>query len=169
MKSKRLLNPLTTLLAGLVLGAAARVFDLYCPTLGEVFSQMAIWILLGTLIAIYSPTWKAAMWNILPFCLGMLATYYAAAILTDGVYGRTFIIGWTVFALLSPLLAVLAWMTKQPGVLAKLLAAGIVLVSVLSSVLLFDRLRFYDFIIDAVLVYFLFFRKINRPAPDRTA
>ena len=55
MKSSRrsfLLNPLSTLLAGLLLGIAARLFDIYFQNLGEIFSQMAIWILLGTGIAI---------------------------------------------------------------------------------------------------------------------
>ena len=64
------------LLAGLILGIAARLFDTYFQNLGEIFSQMAIWILLGTLIAIYNPTKKAAMGNIFPFCTGMLVTYY---------------------------------------------------------------------------------------------
>ena len=100
-----LLHPLPMLLAGLFLGIAARLFDIYCQNLGEIFSQMAVWILLGTLIAIYSPTKKAAMGNIFPFCMGMLATYYVTAAITDGVYGRTFIIGWTVFALASPVMA----------------------------------------------------------------
>ncbi len=150
----RLLNPLTLFAGGLLLGTAARLFDIYLQMLGEIFSQMAVWILLGTLIAVYSPTRKAAMRNILPFCIGMLITYYATAILTDGVYGRSFIVGWTVFALLSPFMAYLAWMTKQRGVLPKLIGAGIVLISVLSSILLFDRLRIYDFVIDALLIYF---------------
>ena len=63
MKSSRrsfLLNPLSMLLTGLLLGIAARLFDIYFQNLGEIFSKMAIWILLGTLIAIYSPTKKAA-------------------------------------------------------------------------------------------------------------
>ena len=64
------------LLAGLLLGIAARLFDIYFQNLGEIFSQMAIWILLGTGFAIYSPTKKAAMENIFPFCMGMLATYF---------------------------------------------------------------------------------------------
>lgn len=161
----RLLNPLTLFAGGLLLGTAARLFDIYLQMLGEIFSQMAVWILLGTLIAVYSPTRKAAMRNFLPFCIGMLITYYATAILTDGVYGRSFIVGWTVFALLSPFMAYLAWMTKQRGVLPKLIGAGIVLVSVLSSILLFDRLRIYDFAIDALLIYFIFFKKIDR-APN---
>lgn len=49
------LNPLSMLLAGLILGVAARLFDIYFQILGEIFSQMAIWILFGTLIAVYSP------------------------------------------------------------------------------------------------------------------
>ena len=64
------LNPLSMLLAGLILGVAARLFDIYFQILGEIFSQMAIWILFGTLIAVYSPTKKAAMENFSPFCMG---------------------------------------------------------------------------------------------------
>lgn len=150
------------LAVGLLLGTSARLFDIYCQTLGEIFSQLAVWILAGTLIAIYSPTRKAAMRNIFPFCIGMLVTYYATAILTHGVYGRAFIIGWTVFALFSPVMAYLAWMTKQSGVLAKVIGAGIVLVSILSGILLFDRLRIYDLVIDGLLVYFIFFKRIDR-------
>lgn len=156
------LNPLSMLLAGLILGIATRLFDIYFQNLGEIFSQMAIWILLGTLIAIYSPTKKAAMGNIFPFCMGMLATYYVTAAVTHGVYGWTFIIGWTVFALVSPIMAYFAWMTKEPGAFPKIIAAGIVAVSVMSSVLLFDRLRLYDFVIDGVLIYILFFKKVKR-------
>ena len=159
----RLLNPATTLAAGLLLGAVSRLLDLYTQNLGNIFSQLAIWILLGTLIALYSPTRRQAMVNILPFCLGMLASYYAAAVLTHGVYSRTIIAGWTLFALCSPVLAALAWPAKCPGLFPKLIGTGIVLVSAASSILLFDRLRFYDLIIDALLVYFLFFAKIRRP------
>ena len=102
------------------------------------------------------------MGNILPFCLGMLITYYVTAAITHGVYGQSFIVGWTVFALTSPVMAYFAWMTKERGVLPKIIAAGIVAVSVASSILLFDRLRIYDYIIDGILIYFLFFKRIRR-------
>lgn len=144
------------------MGALARVLDIYTQNLGNIFSQMAVWILLGTLIAVYSPTKRKAMGNILPFCLGMLITYYAAAILSRGVYSTAYIIGWTVFALASPLMAYFAWMAKEPGIFPILIRIGIVAVSVLSSVLLFDRLRIYDGIIDGCLLYVLFFKKIER-------
>ena len=165
MKQNRrfgLLNPLSMLIAGLFLGVVTRLFDIYFQNLGEIFSQMAVWILLGTWIAIYSPTKKAAMGNIFPFCMGMLITYYVTAALTHGVYSRSFIIGWAVFSLVSPAMAYFAWMTKEQGVFPKIIAAGIVAVSVMSSILLFDHLRFYDFFIDGVLIYFLFFKEIKR-------
>lgn len=159
---EKFLNPAVMLLFGLLLGAASRLFDLYTALLGDIFSQMAIWILLGTLIAVYSPTKKRAMLNILPFCLGMLVTYYAVAILTKGVYGRVYIIGWTVFALFSPLLAYLTWMTKQPGVWPKLIAAGVLGVSLYSSLFLFGGFHLYDAVINLLLAYILFFQKIDR-------
>ena len=159
---EKFLNPAVMLLFGLLLGAASRLFDLYTALLGDIFSQMAIWILLGTLIAVYSPTKKRAMLNILPFCLGMLVTYYAVAILTKGVYGRAYIIGWTVFALFSPLLAYLTWMTKQPGVWPKLIAAGVLGVSLYSSLFLFGWFHLYDAVINLLLAYILFFQQIDR-------
>lgn len=102
------------------------------------------------------------MWNILPFFIGILLTYYATAMLTKGVYGWSFIIGWTVFAFLSPVMAYFAWMVKQRGLFSKVIGAGIVLISILSSVLLFDRLRLYDLVIDGMLIYFVFFKRIDR-------
>lgn len=159
---KKILNPFTMLFFGLLIGIVARLLDIYTTNLGEIFSQMAIWILMGTLISIYSETAKKAMLNVLPFCLGMLVTYYVVAALSLGVYSKDFIIGWTMFALFSPVMAYFAWLTKEKGIFPKIISVGIVAVSALSSILLFDRLRVYDFIIDAVLIYFLFIKKIDR-------
>ena len=53
-------------------------------------------------------------------------------------------------------------MTKERGVFPKIISAGILLISVLSSAVLFDGPRFYDFVIDGVLAYFLFFKKERR-------
>ena len=75
MKTNKLLNPLSLFSVALFLGALSRLFDMYYPNLGEIFSQMSVWILLGTQIGNYSPTEKAAMLNILPFSIGMLRTY----------------------------------------------------------------------------------------------
>lgn len=159
---KIVLNPIGMLATGFLLGVFSRLLDLYTTNLGNIFSQLAIWILFGVLISIYSRTRKAAMCSILPFCLGMLVTYYGAAVLTDGVYSQVMIAGWTVFALCSPVFAWFAWLTKERGVFPKVISIGILLVSVLSSVILFDGFRAYDLIIDALLAYFLFLKRVER-------
>lgn len=159
---KRKLHPAGLLFAGFLLGAFSRLLDLYTQNLGNLFSEMAIWILLGVLISIYSPSKKAAMLHIFLFCIAMLFAYYGTAFLMKGVYGRSFLIGWTIFAFFSPLFAYLIWLTKKEGVLAKLIAAAVVLLSIASSILLFDRLHLHDIVIDALLIYFLFFKKAKR-------
>ncbi len=159
---KYILNPISMFLIGLILGIISRLLDIYTSNLGNVFSQMAIWILFGTLISIYSKTKKKAMFNVLPFCLGMLITYYFVAYITKGVYSNVFIVGWTIFAFCSPILAYFTWMTKEKGLFPKIISVGIVVVSILSTIILFDHLRIYDFIIDGLLIYYLFFKKIER-------
>ena len=49
-------NPFAMLCFGLLIGFISRLLDIFTTNLGEIFSQMAIWILLGTLISIYSKT-----------------------------------------------------------------------------------------------------------------
>ena len=128
---KCVLTPISLFFIGLVLGVIGRLLDIYTQNLGNMFSQMAIWILFGVLISIYSKTKKQAMRNILPFCIGMLVTYYFVAFISKGVF-------------------------------PKIISIGIVLVSIVSSVILFDGLRVYDFIINGFMIYYLFFRKIER-------
>ena len=159
---KYILNPTGMLITGLVLGIIIRLLDIYTTNLGNIFSQIAVWILLGTIISIYSATPKAAMFNIFPFCMGMLLAYYAVAIATNGVYNKIYILGWMVFALFSPLFGYIVWMAKCKGVIAKLISIGIIFVSLLSSVILFEHLRIYDFVISGLLIYFLFYKKIDR-------
>lgn len=147
---------------GIILGVISRLFDMYTQNLGNILSEMAIWILFGVLISIYSSSKKKAMLNIFLFCIGMLLAYYFVAIITNGVYNKTIIIGWTIFAIFSPILAYFTWLTKEKGVFPKLISISIVIVSILSSIILFDKLRIYDFIINGILIYYLFFKDVRR-------
>ncbi len=159
---KYILNPVSMFFIGLILGIISRLLDIYTSNLGNIFSQIAIWILFGVLISIYSKTKKKAMLNILPFCIGMLITYYFVAFITKGVYSNIFILAWTLFALCSPILAYFTWKTKESGIFPKIISVGIMLVSIISTIVLFDRLRVYDFIINGIMIYYLFFKKIER-------
>ena len=159
---KKILNPFGMFVIGLLLGIISRLFDIYFQNLGNIFSQMSVWILFGVVISIYSSSKKKAMLNILPFCIGMLITYYFVAFITKGVYSTSYIIGWTSFALLLTIFAYFTWISKEEGIFPKIISVGIVMVSILSSIILFDRLRIYDFIIDSIMIYFLFIKKIKR-------
>ena len=53
-------------------------------------------------------------------------------------------------------------MSKRKELLPTILCVGIVAVSVLSSVLLFDRFRIHDLLINSCLIYFLFFADLHR-------
>lgn len=156
------LKPISLFFIGLMLGVISKLLDIHTQNLGNIFSGIAIWILFGVLISIYSKTKKQAMLNILPFCIGMIITYYFVAFVTNSVYSNIFIIGWSLFALCSPIFAYFTWQTKEKGVLSKIISIGIILVSLLPTILLFDRLRFYDFIINGVMIYYLFFKRIER-------
>lgn len=54
-----LCRPLPMLLLGALLGVLARVLDQYTQILGNLFSELSVWVLLGALIALGCP------W---PFC-----------------------------------------------------------------------------------------------------
>ena len=52
-------------------------------------------------------------------------------------YFNFYLIDWTIFAFCSPLFAYFTWMTKEKGIIAKIISFGVVLVSILSSIILF--------------------------------
>lgn len=158
---RKFLSTIVIFLLGLILGIASRLFDIYCQVLGEVFSRMSIWILLGAIIAIYSPTKIKAMLNIFFFCIGMLFTYYLMAIITHGVYSTDYIIGWLIFSCFTPIMAYFVRLSKQDGIIAKIIRISIILFTILSEIILFGQLEFYDIIIDIFLIYFIFFKEIH--------
>ena len=126
------------------------------------FSELSIWILFGVIISIFSDTKKKAMINILPFCLGMLLTYYVTAELTNSIYYWKFIKGWFCFSLCSPIMAYFTWMTKESGIFSKIISCGIIIVTLISNMVIFDGPRLHDIIILIMLIYLLFIKKIKR-------
>lgn len=157
-------------LFGAVLGILSKLLDINTQflqitsslNLSNVFSEMSIWILFGTLISIYSKSKGKAALNVFVFCIGMLITYYVTAELTSSVYGMTFVYGWAAFSLCSPVFAWFTWMTKEKGVFPKIISVGILLVTLLASIVVFEGPRVYDIVIMLVLAYFLFLQKVKR-------
>lgn len=162
MKINSIIVPVAMFLFGAVLGVVSKLLDIHTQNLGNIFSQMSIWILLGTLIAILSKTKGKAAWNVFVFCVGMLITYYITAELSASVYSMTFIYGWMGFSVCSPVFAWFTWMTKEKGIFSKIISFGILLVSLMISIVIFDGPRVYDIVIILILAYFLFIHKVKR-------
>lgn len=131
---------------GLITGVGVKLMDIYTAHLGNIFSQMSVWIFLCSVLAVYSSTPRRAAVNVFLFCAGMLLTYYLTAEGMHSPYSMTFVYGWSVFSLFSPLLAFFTWYAKGKGAVSRLLTAGIVVVLLVMAVLLFDRIRISDLV-----------------------
>lgn len=131
---------------GLITGVGVKLMDIYTVHLGNIFSQMSVWIFLCSVLAVYSSTPRRAAVNVFLFCAGMLLTYYLTAEGMHSPYSMTFVYGWSVFSLFSPLLAFFTWYAKGKGTVSRLLTAGIVVVLLVMAVLLFDKIRISDLV-----------------------
>lgn len=143
------------LACGLILGVLSKLLDVHTQNIGNIFSGVGIWIFICTLISVRSPTPFSAAFSVLVFCIGMLVTYYSTAEVCNLVYNRTYVIGWTAFALCSPVIAYVAWYAGGRGPLAITLSCGIIFVMLISTHVLFG-LQFYDILIALVTAIFLF-------------
>lgn len=159
---KKILNPITLFITGGFLGILSKCLDNSTNSigmiLGNIFSELSIWILLGVIITINSETKKKAMINIFTFCIGMLITYYITAEITNSFYSKIFIKGWTIFALFSPLFAYFTWMTKEKGILSKIMSLGIITVTIITNIIIFNGPRIYDILIILILIHILFIK-----------
>ena len=143
---------------GLALGVLAKLLDIYTTNLGNLFSQMSVWIFLCTLLAIYSSTPKRAAVNVFIFCSGMIAAYYATAIASKSIYSPLFAYGWTIFSFFSPVFAMCVRYAKGTGWIAKIISAGIIAVMLLIALFLFDKIRLSD-VVFSVLIGILLLKK----------
>lgn len=144
---------------GLLFGLIIRLLDIYTQVLGNIFSSISVFILIGVFIVLKSKTRKDAMLNVFLFFIAMLITYYLTAMITHGVYGKRFIIGWGIVAFLSPILAYFTYFIKDKTMLSKIIKIGIILVTIVSSIKLFDKLYFYDYLVILTLIYILYVKK----------
>ena len=54
---------------GLITGVGVKLMDIYTAHLGNIFSQMSVWIFLCSVLAVYSSTPRRAAVNVFLFCV----------------------------------------------------------------------------------------------------
>ena len=138
-------NSLLILLLGVALGALSKWSDNYMAAwLAELTSGISLWILLATAVALYSRTAMRAALNVFLLLGGMVGAYYLTAVLTNSVWGKSYLIGWGVAAVLSVFPGYLVWFAKGRSRRAWLLSLGVVVVQIALVIVLFRTVRIFD-------------------------
>ena len=164
LKRQWLLNPITMFVLGLLAGIGCRALDLNpnTKTLGIIFSQVNIWVLMCVLISIYSPSPTKAMSNVFPFCINMLIAYYLYDSFMGTYTSLRAYLWWSGLAVITPLLGCCSWYSKESGFIPRVLRWGILITSIVANIVMFKDFEYYDIIITAILAYFLFCQKLDR-------
>ena len=93
--------------------------------IGNYFGRLAIWILLGTIISVYSESPLRAAINTFFFFISMLAGYYLYCNYILGFLPRTYMMMWIVISFASFFMAYICWYAKGEGIIAILLSSVI--------------------------------------------
>ena len=86
--------------------------------IGNYFGRLAIWILLGTIISVYSESPLRAAINTFSFFISMLAGYYLYCNYILGFLPRTYMMMWIVIDFASFFMAYICWYAKGEGIIA---------------------------------------------------
>lgn len=159
----KIAGPLLILLLGVGLGVLSKWSDSHMAAwFAEITGGASLWILLGTVIALYSRTAGKAALNVLLFLGGMVAAYCLTAVLTNSVWGTGFLIGWGIAVLLSPLAGYLVWFAKGKSKWAWILSAGVLVVQMVLVIVLFRRVRISDIVMILLTAAVLLADKFGR-------
>ena len=104
--------------------------------IGNYFGRLAIWILLATIISVYSESPLRAAINTFFFFISMLAGYYLYCNFVLGFLPRTYMMMWIVVAFASFFMAYICWYAKGNGIIAILIS------SIIMGVLLAQTFNF---------------------------
>ena len=94
--------------------------------IGNYFGRLAIWILLGTIISMYSESPLRAAINTFSFFISMLAGYYLYCNYVLGFLPRTYMMMWMVIAFASFFMAYICWYAKGNGTIAIIISSVII-------------------------------------------
>ena len=119
---KELIFSVGIVVLGLLLGTIAKMTD-SISVIGEIGTELGVWVFLATLIAVYSRYPVSAAVNVLVFFLSMLCSYYLYGQFILGFFPSAYFMGWLIIALLSPIAGFFIWFSKGRGMPSILIAA----------------------------------------------
>ncbi|MEF9951097.1 MAG: hypothetical protein RR840_03090 [Clostridium sp.] len=82
--------------------------------LGDMFTDMGIWIFLASIITLKSRQWYIASISVFLFFVGMITTYYIYSMGLFGFFPKSYFLMWGSITLVSPILAYILWGFNNP-------------------------------------------------------
>ncbi len=135
------IKTISIFILGIVLGLLAKWLDnlsindsiwwqhlIGITDLGNILSEMGIWLLIALIISIFSTSPLKASLNAFLFFLGMTASYHLYTIIFIGFNPQSYMLIWYALTFLSPLLAFICWYSKSNNKISILLSGIIIAV-----------------------------------------
>ncbi|MBT9702020.1 hypothetical protein GPK75_13410 [[Eubacterium] rectale] len=94
--------------------------------IGNYFGRLAIWILLATVISVYSKSPLRASINTFSFFISMLMGYYLYCNYVLGFLPKTYMMIWVVIAFATFFIAYICWYAKGKGIIAIIISGTII-------------------------------------------
>ena len=148
---RKVLTSLAVVLLGLFLGVFQKWLDgsafnelpmiFQQLDITNFFGRLSVWILLGTIISVYSSTPVRASVNTFLFFISMVSGYYLYCSVFLGFFPRSYAMIWVVLSFVSSAFAYVCWYAGGNGLPAILISAVILGVLLAQAVFLTQGVR----------------------------
>ena len=151
---------------GAVFGAAAQLAEHQPHSIAKMSSVFMLWIALSVTVSLLAESHRHAALLVGFFCLTLVPSFYFTGYLllpeSEQFALEGFMIGWTVFAVCMPLIAVVSCHARGSGLTPAVFRPMLVAVPLAAKLMIFHDLTAVDILLAAGIAYLLFVKKLGR-------